>query len=156
MGYGTPAPSGVYRGLAQLMGDASYVAAAAEVSVTDGRLKIHRMVGALNPGHAVNPEQIAAQIEGSFVYGLSSLLYGECTVNGGRIQQTNFDTWRVMRLGEMPKVETVIMPDGEFWGGAGEPLTPLAAPAVLNAVFAATGKRIRSIPLNPADLRSAA
>ncbi|HXW42603.1 MAG TPA: molybdopterin cofactor-binding domain-containing protein [Xanthobacteraceae bacterium] len=154
-GYGAPAPPGVYRGLAQMMGDASYVAACAEVSVDNGRVKVHRMIGAINSGRAVNPEQIARQVEGSFVYGLSSLLYGECTVKDGRIEQTNFDTWRVMRIDDMPKVETVLMPDGEAWGGVGEPLTPLAAPAVLNAVFAATGKRIRSIPIKPGDLRSA-
>ena len=117
VGYGTPAPQGVYRGVAQIMANASYVAACAEVSVNNGRVKVHRMVGATNPGHAVNPEQIARQVEGSFVYGLSSLLYGECTVRGGRIEQTNFDTWDVMRLDEMPKVEVVVMPDGEFWGG---------------------------------------
>jgi isoquinoline 1-oxidoreductase subunit beta len=154
-GYGAPAPQGIYRGLAQMMGDASYVAACAEVSVDNGRVKVHRMIGAINSGRVVNPEQIARQVEGSFVYGLSSLLYGECTVKGGRIEQTNFDTWEVMRIDDMPKVETVLMPDGEAWGGVGEPITPLAAPAVLNAVFAATGKRIRSIPIRPGDLRSA-
>lgn len=154
-GYNAPAPPGVYRGLAQLMSDASYVAACAEVSVDNGRVKVHRIVGAINPGFAVNPRQIACQVEGSFVFGLSSLLYGECTVRGGRIEQTNFDSWQVMRMNEMPKVEVVIMPDGESWGGVGEPITPLAAPAVLNAVFAATGKRIRSIPVRERDLRSA-
>ena len=83
------------------------------------------------------------------------MLYGECTVNGGRIEQTNFDTWRVMRMNEMPKVEAVVMPDGEFWGGVGEPTISVAAPAVLNAIFAATGKRIRSVPIKQSDLRSA-
>ncbi len=154
-GYGAPAPEGVYRGLAQIMANSSYVAACAEVSVTNGHVKVHRMVGAINPGNAVNPEQIARQVEGSFVYGLSSLLYGECTVRGGRIEQTNFDSWQVMRLDEMPKVEVVVMPDGEFWGGVGEPTTPLAAPAVLNAVFAATGKRIRNLPLKNNSLNGA-
>lgn len=152
-GYGAPAPQGVYRGLAQIMYDGSYVAACAEVSVDNGRVKVHRMVGATNPGHAVNPEQIARQVEGSFVFGLSSLLHGECTVRGGRIEQTNFDTWQVLHLDEMPKVEVVVMPDGEAWGGVGEPTTTLAAPAVLNAIFAATGKRIRSIPVKESDLR---
>ena len=154
-GYDTPAPEGVYRGVAQVMANASYVAACAEVSVKNGHLKVLRVVGATNSGHAVNPEQIARQVEGSFVYGLSSLLYGECTVNGGRIEQTNFDTWRVMRMNEMPKVEAVVMPDGEFWGGVGEPTISVAAPAVLNAIFAATGKRIRSVPIKQSDLRSA-
>ncbi len=154
-GYGTPAPQGIYRGIAQVMANASYVAACAEVSVDKGRVKVHRLVGATNCGHAVNPEQIARQVEGSFVYGLSSLLYGECTVRDGRIEQTNFHDWEVMRLEAMPKVETVVMPDGEFWGGVGEPTISVAAPAVLNAIFAATGKRIRTIPIKDIDLSAA-
>jgi len=154
-GYAAPSPQGIYRGVAQVMANASYVAACAEISVDNGRVKVRRMIGATNCGHAVNPEQIARQVEGSFVYGLSSLLYGECTVRDGRIEQTNFDTWEVMRLGAMPKVETVVMPDGEFWGGVGEPTISVAAPAVLNAIFAATGKRIRTVPINNIDLSAA-
>jgi isoquinoline 1-oxidoreductase beta subunit len=154
-GYGTPAPQGVFRGLAQVMANGSYVAACAEVSVEKGQVKVHRLVGATNPGHAVNPEQISRQIEGSFVYGLSSLLYGECTVKDGRIEQTNFDSWEVMRIDAMPKVESIVMPDGEFWGGIGEPTISVAAPAVLNAVFAATGKRLRNVPIRDGDLSSA-
>ena len=153
-GYGK-APAGRYHGLAQIMGFGSYVAACAEVSVSqEGRLKIHRICAATNPGHAVNPAQIERQVAGSFVYGLSALLYGECTVAGGAIEQTNFDTYNVMRIDEMPRVETVIMPSGDFWGGVGEPTIAVAAPAVLNAIFAATGKRIRSFPLMNQDLRA--
>jgi isoquinoline 1-oxidoreductase beta subunit len=154
-GYGTPAPQGVYRGLSQIMGFGSYVAACAEVSVTDGRVKVLRIVGGTNSGHAVNPEQIARQVEGSFVYGLSAMLYGECTVRGGAIEQKNFDTYQVMRIDEMPKVEAIVMPDGEFWGGVGEPTIAVAAPAVLNAIAAATGKRIRNFPLKDNDLSAA-
>jgi isoquinoline 1-oxidoreductase beta subunit len=99
------------------------------------------------------PAQIERQVAGSFVYGLSALLYGECTVAGGAIEQTNFDTYNVMRIDEMPQVETMIMPSGDFWGGVGEPTIAVAAPAVLNAIFAATGKRIRSFPLMNQDLR---
>jgi len=154
-GYGTPAPKGVYRGLSQIMGFGSYVAACAEVSVNDGHVKIHRIVGGTNSGHAVNPEQIARQVEGSFVYGLSAMLYGACTVRGGHIEQKNFDTYQVMRIDEMPKVESIVMPDGEFWGGVGEPTIAVAAPAVLNAIAAATGKRIRNFPLKDNDLSSA-
>jgi isoquinoline 1-oxidoreductase beta subunit len=154
-GYDKPAPKGVYRGLAQIMGFGSYVAACAEVSVTDGRVKIIRIVGGTNSGHAVNPEQIARQVEGSFVYGLSAMLYGECTVRGGAIEQRNFDTYQVMRIDEMPKVEAIVMPDGEFWGGVGEPTIAVAAPAVLNAIAAATGKRIRNFPLKDNDLTAA-
>ena len=154
-GYAAPSPQGIYRGVAQVMANASYVAACAEISVDNGRVKVRRMIGATNCGHAVNPEQIARQVEGSFVYGLSSLLYGECTVRDGRIEQTNFDTWEVMRLDAMPNVETVVMPDGEFWGGVGEPTISVAAPAVLNAIFAATGKRIRTVPIKDIDLSAA-
>jgi isoquinoline 1-oxidoreductase beta subunit len=154
-GWGTPAPQGVYRGLSQIMGFGSYVAACAEVSVSNGHLKILRIVGATDCGHAVNPEQIARQVEGSFVYGLSAMLFGECTVRGGRIEQKNFDTYQVMRIDEMPKVEAIVMPSGGFWGGVGEPTIAVAAPAVLNAIFAATGKRIRNFPLKNNNLKSA-
>ena len=155
-GWGSPPPDGIHRGLAQTMGFGSYVAACAEVSVSDtGELKIHRIVAATDPGHAVNPQQIEAQVEGSFVYGLSAMLYGECTVAGGRMEQENFDTYQVMRINEMPVVETIVMPSGGFWGGVGEPTIAVAAPAVLNAIFAATGKRIRQLPLKHHDLSSA-
>jgi isoquinoline 1-oxidoreductase beta subunit len=155
-GWGKPAPEGVYRGLSQTMGFGSYVAACAEVSVSDeGKLTIHRIVAATDPGHAVNPQQIAAQVEGSFVYGLSAMLYGECTVAGGRMEQENFDTYPVMRIDEMPAVEAIVMPSGGFWGGVGEPTIAVAAPAVLNAIFAATGKRVRTLPLKHVDLRRA-
>jgi isoquinoline 1-oxidoreductase subunit beta len=153
IGWGQPAPQGVYRGLAQQMGYGSYVAAAAEISVTGGnKIKIHRIVGATDCGYAVNPAQIERQVSGSFVYGLSALFYGECTVKDGRIEQQNFDSYEVMRIAQMPKVETILMPSGGFWGGVGEPTIFVAAPAVLNAYFAATGKRIRSIPLKAHDI----
>lgn len=155
-GWGKPAPAGVFRGLAQCMGFGSYVAAVAEVSVAkDGKIKVHRIVAATDPGHAVNPQQIEAQVEGSFVYGLTAALYGECTVANGRIEQENFDTYQMMRIDEMPKVETVIVASGGFWGGVGEPTIAVAAPAVLNAIFAATGKRIRDLPMKNTDLKSA-
>jgi isoquinoline 1-oxidoreductase beta subunit len=138
------------------MGYGSYVSAIAELSVSkEGRVKIHRIVAATNPGHAVNPAQIERQVAGSFVYGLSAMIYGECTVNNGAIEQPNFDAYNVMRMDEMPKVETVIVPTGDFWGGVGEPTIAVAAPAVLNAIFAATGKRIRTMPLMNNDLRAA-
>ena len=151
-GWGTPAPDvggqKVFRGLAQTHGFGAYVAAVAEVSVgADGALKVHRIVAATDTGHVVNPQQVEAQVEGSFVYGLSAALFGECTVKDGAIVQKNFDTYPMMTLAQMPKVETVLVPTGGFWGGVGEPTIAVAAPAVLNAIFAATGQRIRTLPL---------
>jgi isoquinoline 1-oxidoreductase subunit beta len=149
IGWGKPAPAGVHRGLAQMMAFNSFVAAAAEVSVVDGKVKIHRIVGATDCTHAVNPAQIERQVPGSFVYGLSALFYQECTVKDGRIEQTNFHEYNSMRIAEMPKVETIIVPSGgtAAWGGIGEPTICVAAPAVMNAYFKATGQRIRSFPL---------
>jgi len=147
-GWGKPAPQGVHRGLAQMMAFGSYVAACAEVSVTGGdKVKVRRIVCATDPGYAVNPAQIERQIAGSFVYGLSALFMEECTVKAGRIEQENFHAYDSMRIAQMPKVESIIMPSGGFWGGVGEPTICVAAPAVLNAFFAATGKRIRTFPL---------
>ena len=155
-GWGKPAPQGVFRGLAQTMGFGSYVAACAEVSVSDaGVVKIHRIVAATDCGHAVNPQQIEAQVEGSFAYGLSAALYGECTVKDGRMEQENFNTYQILKIDEMPKVETIVMPSGGFWGGVGEPTIAVAAPAVLNAIFAATGKRIRDLPIKNTSLKKA-
>src|ERR1700748_808370 len=153
IGWGKPAPQGMHRGLAQYMGFGSYVAAAAEISVSDGnKIKVHRIVAATDSGYAVNPAQIERQIAGSFVYGLSGLFYGGCTVKDGRIEQTNFDSYNSMRISEMPKVESIVMPSGGFWGGVGEPTICVAGPAVLNAYFAATGKRIRSVPLRDQNI----
>ncbi|WP_377827736.1 molybdopterin cofactor-binding domain-containing protein [Bradyrhizobium lupini] len=153
IGWSTPAPQGIYRGIAQVMGYGSYVAGAAEISVTDGnKIKVHRIVASTDPGYVVNPAQVERQIAGSFVYGLSALFYGGCTVKDGKIEQTNFDTYNSMRINEMPKVESAMVPSGGFWGGVGEPTIGVAAPAVLNAYFAATGKRIRSVPLRDQNI----
>lgn len=152
IGWDTPPAPGRHRGLGQIMGFGSYVAAAAEVSVENGELKIHRIVAATDPGHVVNPAQVERQVEGSFVYGLSACLYGECTVEGGQIAETNFDTYEVLRMAQMPEVETIMLPSGGFWGGVGEPTIAVAAPAVLNALFAATGKRYRTMPLKNHEL----
>ena len=149
VGWSKPAPRGVFRGLAHLKAFNSFVAAAAEISVTDGnKVKIHRLVAATDPGYAVNPAQIERQVAGSFVYGLSALFFQECTVKDGRMEQDNFNTYQSMRIAQMPKVETILMPaGGTVWGGIGEPTICVAAPAVLNALYKATGRRIRSVPL---------
>ncbi|WP_298834155.1 molybdopterin cofactor-binding domain-containing protein [uncultured Piscinibacter sp.] len=155
-GYGKKLPKGHHHGVAQIMGYGSYVAAVAEVSVSDaGVLKIHKITAATDSGHVVNPAQVERQVAGSFVYGLSAALYGEITIKDGAVEQTNFDSYNVMRIDEMPKVETVLVPSGGFWGGVGEPTIAVAAPAVLNAIFKATGKRIRSLPLMNHDLKKA-
>ena len=152
--WGKPLPAGHHRGIAQFMGYGSYSAAVAEVSMTaEGKVKVHRMVLALNCGHAVNPDQIAAQVEGSVAYGLSAAFYGDCPVENGRMTRLNFDTYPIMRLAEMPKVDTVIVPTFDFWGGVGEPTICVVTPCLLNAIHAATGRPVRSLPLR--DLKMA-
>jgi isoquinoline 1-oxidoreductase subunit beta len=152
-GWGQPLPPGVHRGIAQFNGYATYSAAVAEVSVSDtGKLKVHRLVLGVNCGHPVNPDQIAAQCEGSVAFGLTAALYGECPVKDGRMTSLNFDSYQIMRLAEMPKVETIIVPTYDFWGGIGEPTIAVVSPAVLNAIFAATGKPVRSLPLKHVKL----
>lgn len=148
---------GRFRGLAVTRAFGSHVAACAEISVQDdGSIKMERIVAATDPGYAVNPQQIQAQVSGSFVYGLSAMLYGECTLKDGAIEQTNFHDFPSLKMAQMPDVETIVMPSGGFWGGVGEPTIAVAAPAVLNAIFAATGKRIRKLPLTKySDIRIA-
>jgi isoquinoline 1-oxidoreductase beta subunit len=151
--WGKPLPAGMHRGIAQFMGYGSYSAATAEISVSpQGKVKVHRMVLALNCGHAVNPHQIAAQVEGSVAYGLSATFYGEIPIENGRATNLNFDSYEILRLAEMPKIETVLVPTYDFWGGVGEPTICVVAPAVVNAIHAATGKPVRSLPLKNVKL----
>ncbi|HET6565664.1 MAG TPA: molybdopterin cofactor-binding domain-containing protein, partial [Xanthomonadales bacterium] len=153
IGWNEPTAPGVYRGMAQVKAFASYVAAACEISVTeDKKVKVHRIVAATDPGYVVNPAQIRRQVSGSFVYGLSALFMQKCTLKDGRIEQLNFDTYPSMRIAQMPEVETIIISgaakDGsDAWGGVGEPTIAVAAPAVLNALYRATGERLRTVPL---------
>jgi isoquinoline 1-oxidoreductase beta subunit len=150
IGWTKAAPKGRFRGVAQMKAFNSFVAAAAEISVQDNgkKVKVHRIVAATDPGYAVNPAQIERQVAGSFVYGLSALFMQECTVKDGRIVETNFHQYDSMRIAQMPRVETIIVQGGgDTWGGIGEPTICVAAPAVLNAYYKATGKRIRSVPL---------
>ncbi|MEI7783250.1 MAG: molybdopterin cofactor-binding domain-containing protein [Betaproteobacteria bacterium] len=151
-GWGKPLPAGVHRGIAQFMGYASYTAAVAEVSVKGDEVRVLRLVLATNCGHAVNPDQIAAQVEGSVAYGFDTL-QSQSSVANGRMVETNFDRYPIARLRQMPRIETVIAPTFDFWGGVGEPTICVVAPAILNAIFAATGKPVRSLPLKNHGLR---
>lgn len=146
-GWGRQLPTGHGLGLAVCKAFGSYVAACAEVAVVDGELSMKKIWAATDPGYAVNPQQIEAQVAGSFVYGLSAALLSECTVSEGRVEQENFDTFPSLTLAKMPEVDVTVMPSGGFWGGVGEPTIAVAAPAVLNGVFAATGVRIRHLPV---------
>ena len=146
-GWGKPLPAGRHRGIAQFMGYGSYSAAVAEVSVSaKGDVKLHRMVLATNCGHAVSLEQIAAQVQGGAVMGISTLL-SQSSVANGRIVETNLHLLPLTKMVHMPKVETVIQPTYDFWGGVGEPTICVVVPSILNAIFAATGKPVRSVPL---------
>ncbi|WP_372525311.1 xanthine dehydrogenase family protein molybdopterin-binding subunit [Piscinibacter sp.] len=155
-GWGKPLPAGVARGIAVAQSFGSYVAEVAEVSVgADGVPKVHRVVAAVDCGMTVNPEIIRRQIEGAIVYGLSAALYGKITLKDGKVEQGNFHDYPILRMNEMPKVEVHILPSTEKPGGIGEPGTPPIAPAVVNAIYAATGKRLRSLPIDASALKKA-
>jgi len=153
--WGSPPPRGIYRGIALEEAYGTYVAGVAEASVgLDGTARLHRIFMALDPGIVVNPLSMQQQIESAVVYGLTAALYGEITIRNGRVEQSNFDDYRLLRMAEMPEVETILVPSGDFWSGCGEPPVAVIAPALCNALFAATGKRIRSLPLKNHDLTS--
>ncbi|GGL63211.1 xanthine dehydrogenase family protein molybdopterin-binding subunit [Wenxinia marina] len=152
IGWEAGAPEGRAYGICQHMGYGSYVAAAAEVSVDGDRVTIHRIVAATDPGHVVNPQQVEAQIEGSFAMGLSASMMSQITMENGRVQEENFDTYPIISMWEMPEVEKILVPSGGFWGGVGEPTIFVATPAVLNAVFALTGTRVRELPIYKSGL----
>lgn len=152
----SPLPAGQGRGIAVVFSYGSYAASVAEVSVAgDGTVRVHRIVCGIDAGLAVNPEQVRAQMEGGAVYALTAALYGQITFDRGRVQQTNFHAYPLLRINEMPKVEVHILDSGEAPGGLGEPGVPSVAPAVGNAIFAATGKRIRRLPIDKEQLRRA-
>jgi isoquinoline 1-oxidoreductase beta subunit len=152
-GWGTPLAPNTFRGIALNEAYNTFVAAVAEVTLAaDGSVRMPRIVVALDPGTVVNPLTAEMQTESAVVFGLTAAFYGEITIKDGRVEQSNFHDYRMLRLAEMPKVETVLMPSGGFWGGCGEPPVAVVAPALCNAIFAATGKRIRSLPLKNHDL----
>jgi isoquinoline 1-oxidoreductase subunit beta len=146
-GWGTPLPAGRARGVAVAESFGSTVAEVAEVSLENGVPRVHRVVAAIDCGPIVNPDIIAAQVESAVVFGLTAALYGEITIENGRVVQGNFDSYPLLRMAEMPVVETHIVPSTDPQGGVGEPGTPPIAPAVVNALAALTGKRVRRLPL---------
>ena len=149
-----PAP-GVHRGLAVSEAFGSYTAAVAELSANDRKVNLRRLVVAIDPGQVVNPDNIVAQMQGSAAFMLSALFWGEITVRDGRVEQSNFDDQRLLRLAEMPAIEVVVAPSGGFWGGVGETGVAVVAPALANALFAATGERVRTLPLKNAGFELA-
>jgi isoquinoline 1-oxidoreductase beta subunit len=151
----SPPGEGLFRGIALNEACGSYCAQVAEISVKNGEVRVHRVVAAIDSGHVVNPLSVEMQVQGAIVYALTAALYGEITIKNGAAEQTNFDSYEMLRLADAPQVETVIVPSGGFWGGVGEPPVPPLAPALCNAIFAATGKRVRSLPLKNHDLRHA-
>ena len=145
--WGSALPTGRGRGVAAVFGWGTYVAYVAEVSVSSGSVRVDRVVAALDCGQVVNPDMVAAQVEGGIVFGLSAALHGEITVDHGRVQQSNFDNYPVLRINQMPQVDVHIVPSTASPGGMGEPPVPAIAPAVTNAIFAATSKRVRRLPI---------
>jgi isoquinoline 1-oxidoreductase beta subunit len=145
--WGKPLAPGLHRGIAVYASYGSYSAAVVEIAMAGGEVRIKRIVSALDSGHVAAPDAVAAQIEGSIVWALSATLFGEITIKDGRVEQSNFHDYPMLKLDRMPVVEAVLAPSGGFWGGAGEPAVPPVAPALANAIFSATGKRIRSLPL---------
>jgi isoquinoline 1-oxidoreductase subunit beta len=156
-GWQTSAPPGVFRGMAVNKSANTICAQVAEVSISDrGELHVHRFVTAIDPGLAVNPRTIEEQVQGAVAFGLTAALYGDITIRNGRVEQSNFHDYEILRMAEMPPVETVILQSGGAFGGVGEQALAPVAPALCNAVFAATGRRVRSLPLKGKDLRTRA
>src|SRR5262247_2152037 len=153
--WGKPLPQGHFRGIAVAFSYGSYASEVAEVSIEkDGKVRVHRVVCAIDCGIFVNPDTVKAQVEGSIVWGMTAALYGAITIDKGRVQQSNFHDYPMLRMNEMPAVEVHIVPSNEPAGGVGEPGVPPLAPAVCNAIFAGTGKRIRKLPILAEELRS--
>ena len=154
-GWNNPLPAGRFRGIAVHESFASYVAQVAEISINEGHLKVHKVTCAIDCGLAVNPEGVKAQMESGIIFGLTAVLYGEITLEKGRVKQRNYHDYKMVRMNEAPLIEVHIVDSNEKMGGAGEPGVPPLAPAVVNALFAATGKRVRRLPIQPSDLKKA-
>ncbi len=154
-GWGKPLPAGRSRGIALMEGYDTYMAQVAEISVKDNEITVHKMWVVADLGRMVNPDTVEAQLESSIAFGLSSTLGAEITLDRGRVQQTNFHDYPVIRMSQMPRIDVTLVKSTEKPGGIGEPATALVGPAVANALFAATGKRVRKIPLSPDNIKSA-
>ena len=154
-GWGTPAPAGRFRGIALMEGYDTYMAQVAEISMNGGVPVVHKVTVVADLGRMVNPDTVEAQIQSSVVFGLTAALYGEINLDKGRVRQTNFDTYKMLRMNEMPQIDIVLVPSTEKPGGIGEPATALIGPAVANAMFVATGKRLRRMPFTAENLASA-
>jgi isoquinoline 1-oxidoreductase beta subunit len=154
-GWGTPAPAGHFRGIALMEGYDTYMAQVAEVSMKDGVPVVHKVTVAADLGRMVNPDTVEAQIQSGIIFGLTAALYGEITLDKGRVQQTNFHQYKMVRMNEAPQIDITLVPSTEKPGGIGEPATALIGPAVGNAVFAATGKRLRRMPMTAENIAAA-
>jgi len=153
-GWGQPLPKGSGRGVSTQFVFGTYMAQVAEVEVSkDGGVRVRRVVCAVDCGSVVNPDTVRAQVEGAVIFGISAALFGEITLKDGRVEQTNFDTYQVLRINEAPAIEVHIVPSTESPGGMGEPGTSAIVPAVTNAIFAATGRRLRKLPIDSTQLR---
>ena len=154
-GWGKPLPAGTARGIALMEGYDTYMAQVAEVSVKDGRITVHRVTVAADLGRMVNPDTVEAQIQSSIAFGMGAGVMQEITMEKGRVKQTNFNDFPVVRMNQNPKIDIILVNSTEKPGGIGEPATALVVPAIANAVFAATGKRVRKLPLTPEAIKAA-
>ena len=154
-GWGTPLPAGRARGIALMEGYDSFMAQVAEVSIKDGEVKVHKVTVAADVGHMINPDTVEAQIQSSIVFGMGAGLMQEITMEKGRVLQTNYNNFPVVRMHEAPVIDIVLVQSTEKPGGIGEPATALVVPAIANAVFAATGKRVRKLPMSAQALATA-
>jgi isoquinoline 1-oxidoreductase beta subunit len=154
-GWGKPAPAGRFRGIALMEGYDTYMAQVAEISVKDGVPVVHKVTAVADLGRMVNPDTVEAQIQSSIIFGMTAALYGEINIDKGRVQQTNFDRYQLVRMNEAPEISITLVPSNEKPGGIGEPATALIGPAVANALFAATGKRVRRMPFTAENIKTA-
>jgi isoquinoline 1-oxidoreductase beta subunit len=154
-GWGTPLPAGRARGVALMEGYDTYMAQVAEISLVDGAIRVHKVTVAADTGRMVNPDTVEAQIQSSVVFGLGAAVMQEITLDKGRVQQTNFHQFPIVRMHESPVIDIILVDSNEKPGGMGEPATALVAPAVANALASLTGKRLRKLPMTADAIKAA-